>query len=240
VRTTRTVRVEREGRATWHKRRKRGAAITVAAGNLFLKAARGRLRMFVRRSEWRSWELSCFALLHGPRYAAGTTSAREVWFDELPGESCRQLLERRALLPASLEAAARELYRAHASRAPRAGAPLSHGDPHLGNMIYDAAQGVARLIDFEQAHEDGVDVEWRQADDLLVFVLDILGRATDDEWPALAITFLRAYPGRGTKEALRARLVPPRGAEAVLWATRTTPLVLSRVHTRLRALADAL
>ena len=125
-------------------------------------------------------------------------------------------------------------------RAPQQDAPLSHGDPHLGNVIYDPEHDVARLIDFEQAHEEGVAPEWRSADDLLVFVLDLLGRARDEEWPGLALTFLQAYPERATVAALRARLVPPRGMQAVLWATRTTPLLLRQVPPRLRALADAL
>jgi hypothetical protein len=240
VRTTRMVRRKQDGRATWHKQRRRGAAATVAAGNVFLQLARSHLRMFVRSAEWRRWELGCFALLHGPAYASGTTSAREVWFDELPGESCRELLRRGALATAGLQAAARELFRAHSVRAPHQDAPLSHGDPHLGNVIYDSEHDVARLIDFEQAHEDGVASEWRSADDLLVFVLDLLGRARDDEWPALALIFLRAYPERATVAALRARLLPPRGMQAVLWATRTTPLVLPQVNPRLRTLADAL
>lgn len=242
VRTTRLVRRPRpgNGRATWHKQRRHGADLTVAAGNVFLKLSRSRLRMFVRRSEWRRWELGCFALLHGSAFASGTTSAREVWFDELPGESCRELLQRGALTAASLQAAARELFRAHSARGPLTDAPLSHGDPHLGNVLYDAERDVARLIDFEQAHEDGVASEWRFADDLLVFVLDLLGRARDEEWPGLALTFLRAYPERKTIDALRPRLVPPRGLQAVLWATRTTPLLLPQVHPRLASLAHAL
>jgi hypothetical protein len=240
VRTTRLFRRERNGRSAWHKQRRRGAGAAVAAGNVFLQLAQSRLRMFVRRSEWRRWELGCFALLHGEAFASGTASAREVWFDELPGESCRELLRRGALTPACLQAAARELFRAHSMRAPQTDAPLSHGDPHLGNVIYDPEHDVARLIDFEQAHEDGVASEWRFADDLLVFVLDLLGRARDEEWPGLALTFLRAYPERAPVAALRARLVPPRGLQAVLWATRTTPLLLPRVRPRLLRLADAL
>ena len=242
VRTTRLVRRALPGdrRPAWHKQRRRGAGLTVAAGNVFLKLAQSRLRMFVRRSEWRRWELGCFGLLHGPAFASGTASPREIWFDELPGESCRELLRRGALTATSLQAAARELFRAHSMRGPLTDAPLSHGDPHLGNVIYDAERDVARLIDFEQAHEEGVASEWRCADDLLVFVLDLLGRARDEEWPGLALTFLRAYPQGEIVAALRPRLVPPRGLQAVLWATRTTPLLLPQVHPRLLTLAHAL
>lgn len=240
VPTTCMVRVESQGRATWHKRRKRGAAFTVAAGNLFLILARSRLRMFVRASAWRDRELSCFALLHGPAFRSGMISRREIWFDELPGESCRQLLDRGALSVRSLEAAARELFRVHSTPAPGGGTSLSHGDPHLGNVIYDPARDMARLIDFEQAHADGIAARWRHADDLLVFVLDILGRARSEDWPAFALHLLRAYPGPAAIDELRGRLVPPRGIPAVLWATRTRPLGPAQVPARLRALADAL
>lgn len=211
----------------------------LVGGNVFLKLAQSRLLMFLDRRQWLRWELECFDLLHGCAFRSGAVDSWELWFDELPGESCRDLLARGALTPACLAAAARELHRAHQLPSPN-GAPLSHGDPHLGNMIYDAARACARLADFEQKHEDGVDTLWRRADDLLVFTLDLLGRAPEPDWPGLAVAFLGAYPEPAVIRALRGRLTPPSGFEAILWLTRTGQHPRSFVSRRLEELVRAL
>lgn len=240
VRVNRAWRVTEGGRARWHKRRKRGMALALAGGNVFLALAHSRLEMFVSRAAWIRREVECFELLHAPGHRAGAVDGWEVWFDELPGTSYRELLATGHLTEAALAAAAREFGRAHALVEPSGGVRLSHGDPHMGNMLFDAAAGRAYLIDFEQAHARGVDARWRHADDLIVFVLDLLGRAPDGAWPALGAAFLRAYPDGEVLAAVRGRLVLPASFEAILWMTRADHRPWELVTARLEALARVL
>lgn len=240
VRVNRAWPVTRDGRVLWHKRRRRGMSLALLGGNAFLALAHSRLRMFVDRGAWRRWEVECFCRLHAPLHEAGEVDSWEVWFDALPGTGYRELLARGNLTGPALEAAARELHRAHALIVPSTGERLSHGDPHMGNLLYDAREGRAYLIDFEQAHARGVDARWRHADDLIVFVLDLLGRAPDAAWPHLGRAFLAAYPDRAVLDAVRARLAPPAGFEAILWMTRTDHRPWSLVTARLEALERVL
>lgn len=237
MRVNQTRREDREGRPVWVKRRKRAMGPVLLGGNLFLRFSGSRLRMFPALGEWRRWELGCFERLHGPQFRSGVQDSRTIWFDALPGESLRDLLARGALTPACLEAAARELRRAHALSRPGGGETLSHGDAHLGNFLFDPVSRLARLSDFEQAHEPGADALWRRADDLLVFLLDLLGRAADEDWPRLGAAFLAAYQDPQAVAALRDRLIPPEGLAAVLWRVRAYHRSDLFIARRLEALA---
>ncbi|WP_342380367.1 hypothetical protein NVS55_12315 [Myxococcus stipitatus] len=210
----------REGVSLWHKRRRLGMGAVIAAGNVFLRLSRSRIRMFPSAKHWRDWELSSFALLH-PGRTAEARGTHAVALEALPGERLDLLLARGRLTQAMVEAAARELHRAHGLRQPRASHPWSHGDAHLKNLLYDEAGQRAWLIDFETEHDAHLSADERHADDLFVFLLDLRGRTTREEALCLARAFLCAYVEPGVLDALRARLRPPRGLARALWMSRS-------------------
>jgi hypothetical protein len=58
-------------------------------------------------------------------------------------------------------------------------------------VIYDKKTGPARLIDFEIVHKKSLPTKSRHADDLLVFLLDLLARAPNAQWLTLVLAFGR-------------------------------------------------
>jgi len=52
-------------------------------------------------------------------------------------------------------------------------------------VIYEASNNRARLIDFEIYHEKSLATAARQADDLLVFLLDLVGTLPTRQWVAV-------------------------------------------------------
>lgn len=222
--------VYRDRHGAWIKRRRFGMDAVIATGNLFLKWSRSRIVMFSAYSAWQAREVTAVCALHGEG-AAWVVSPRAVGFRSLPGESLRDLLARDALTPEALIAAGRELARTHALTI--ASGAFSHGDPHTGNVLYDRDAARAHLIDFETEHEPGLSVGERHADDLLVLLLDLLGRSHDDAWPAYARALLDGYARPEVLGELDARLVVPRGLERALWATRTEFLATGALRERL-------
>jgi len=209
---------ERDGRPVVEKRRRALRTALFPGGNLFLRLSGSRIHMFTSASAWVEHELHCFALLHGPERACGPLDGG-LFVERLPGRSLRELVIAGELDAAAMTAAGRELRRAHQLHCDRCDGPWSHGDPHLGNVLYDAEGGRAWLIDFETRHDPGQTAEARHADDLLVVLLELVGRC---EAPgALAHALLAGYGAGLALEALRERLEVPRGLEAVLWSTRT-------------------
>ncbi|MFY2564267.1 hypothetical protein ACN469_42140 [Corallococcus terminator] len=216
-----TVALEaRQDISLWHKQRRLGMGAVIAAGNVFLRLSRSHIRMFPSAKHWRDWELSTFALLH-PGRTAEARGQRAVALEALPGERLDLLLAQGRLTQAMVEAAARELHRAHGLTSPQTSHPWSHGDAHLKNVLYDKAGQRAWLIDFETEHDAHLSADARHADDLFVFLLDLRGRATREQALSLAMAFLRAYAEPGVLKALQARLRPPRGLERALWKSRS-------------------
>jgi len=156
----------------------------------------------------------------------------------VPGINLTIHLDGGTITPPMLVAAARELRRAHSWYCADFGGLWSHGDPHVGNFIYDEATGRARLIDFEVMHDPAMTAEERHADDLLVFIQDMVGRISGDLWMPSARAFLKAYGEQRIIDLLRSRLVIPNGMARVWWAVRTTfmaPKELERRISELRA-----
>ena len=85
-------------------------------------------------------------------------------------------------------------------------------------MLYDEAGGRARLIDFETLH-DPLDAPVRHADDLLVLLLDLLGRADGERLVRFARALIEGYDDKKVTARLEERLVCPSGLELVLWHT---------------------
>ena len=73
----------------------------------------------------------------------------------------------------------------------------------MTNVIYDEKAHRARLIDFEIRHEKSLPASARHADDLLVFLLDMLGRIPNRQWLSFAICFLRAYNNAAVTRELK-------------------------------------
>ena len=225
--------------AMWSKRQRRAAWLVMRVANGFFRLAGNPVEALVRGLDWRAWEMECFALLHGPEFAAREAGKR-VRLDVLPGESLSQRLAAGSLSPTMLAAAAVELRRAHGLHSGHFGARWSHGDPHTGNFIYDGETGRARLIDFEMRHLSSLSADERHADDLLVLLQDVCGRCTADAWLPLALAFLQSYGRPEIVDRVRDKLRVPHGVARLWWAVRTSWMRRAELERRIGALALAL
>ena len=160
-----------------------------------------------------------------------------VLIERLPGEPIRTLLVEARLYENALHAAGVALRHAHSLYSEYWHAGWSHGDPHLGNVLYDCEKGYAYLIDFETRHEMSLSADERHADDLLTFLLELMGSAPETQWLSWSTTFLVAYSAQPLLALLRTRLKIPHGLELVLWRTRTAHLSTSVLQTRLKQLS---
>ncbi|PYL82300.1 MAG: hypothetical protein DMF23_12625, partial [Verrucomicrobia bacterium] len=149
-----------------------------AAGliNFYFRAAGIPIRYLSDVREWRRWEARCFRMLNRDRFRAKVTDSRTVRLDKLPGDNLWDHMNRGTLTPRMLKAAGSEYRRAHHFKSEAFGSGWSHGDASMTNVIYDEKTECARLIDFEIRHEKSLPTTARQADDLLVFLLDMVGR----------------------------------------------------------------
>jgi hypothetical protein len=75
-----------------------------------------------------------------------------------------------------LESAAKECRRAHQFWRDEFGASWWHGDASMPNVIYEEKTRRARLMDFEIMHKRSLPATTRHADDLLVFLLDMVDK----------------------------------------------------------------
>ncbi|MEI6349800.1 MAG: hypothetical protein WCP06_01680 [Verrucomicrobiota bacterium] len=232
----------RDGRAFWVKRRRIWGRELARCANVFFRVAQNPVVVLADPDEWRRWEIGSFLLLHGSEgYRAFSEESETVWLEQLPGVSLEDSAMEGRLVDGMLEAAGRELKRAHDLEC--GGTKWSHGDPHLGNFMYDAKTGHARLIDFEVIHRPELPIVERHADDLLVFLQDLMGRVTSERWVPAATRFLRNYNEIGSDEVLsvlKRRFAPPKNAERVWWSIRTSYLGKAERTERIHALHDSL
>lgn len=229
----------RNGERFWVKRRRPSAPLTLACANWFFRLAKNPIRVLEDVRMWQRWEVESFMQLHaGHRAFAG--DSRSVAAQELPGAALAQFLDQGAMTPAMAAAAGRELARAHAVECFTFGGGWSHGDPHAGNFLYDPRHDRARLIDFEVVHDLALPAAERHADDLLVFLQDVVGRVSPEMWVKLAEAFLEGYDRPGIVERLAPRLILPRGIPRLWWAVRTTYLPGAELARRFELLRDAL
>lgn len=230
----------RDGRAMWIKRRRPTAVPIMACANRFFRAVGNPVRALEDFAAWQRWEVDCFLALHGERFHAFAEGPRTVAAEEVPGVNLSEHLDTGTLSAAMLTAAAREMRRAHGRDCTNFGGAWSHGDPHVGNFVYEAAADRARLIDFEVQHHASLAAEERHADDLLVFLQDMVGRISRELWLPSARTFLAAYERPEIVARLRGKLLAPRGLARVWWAVRTTYLAPAELERRLAELRAAL
>lgn len=228
------TRSERGGHAVWTKRRRASARVVIPLANRFFRLAGNPVTILGDVSEWHAWEIASMRTLHGDEFAAWGDASGALHVEELPGESVSAHLDAGTETEEMFAAAAHEFQRAHAAGG------WSHGDPHSGNVIYDAKAGRARLIDFEVMHDAALCAEARHADDLLVFLQDTLGRLPRERWLGLAGIFVRSYARPEISARLTGRLSKPRGIACVWWAVRTTYLAPAELAWRLDALREVL
>src|SRR6266487_6191697 len=150
--------------------------------NLYFRMSSIPIRFWSKVEDWRRWESECFQMLNGDRFRVFASGMKAVCVDKLPGKTLWEHLNRGTLTPQMLQAAGREFRRAHQLWSDEFGGGWSHGDATMTNVIYNKKTGRARLIDFEIVHEKSLPAKSRHADDLLVFLLDILAIVPTRQW----------------------------------------------------------
>ncbi len=198
------------------------------------------IRFWSKVEDWQRWEVDCFEMLNGDCFQARNSGVRTVIADKLPGESLWDHLNRGTLTRPMLRAAAVELHRAHQFWSDEFRDRWSHGDASVTNVIYETKTNRARLIDFEIYHEKSLSAAARQADDLLVFLLDLVGTVPSRQWLPFATTFLEAYSDREVIAQLKQQLNLPGGLAWIWWGVRTNFTNPAKVKRQLANLSRAI
>jgi hypothetical protein len=94
------------------------------------------------------------------------------------------------------------------------------------------------LIDFEIVHDKSFPAKSRHADDLLVFLLDLIAVAPNPQWLALALSFLNAYGDAAVILELKNQLGLPSGMAWIWWGVRTSFANPAKVNRRLKKLRE--
>jgi hypothetical protein len=234
----------RHGRWMWVKRRRHGSRILALGANWFFRLAGNPISVLEDSQVWRQEEVASFRLLNGEEFMAFSGDEGSVWIERLPGKDLDTLNESGRLEVGTCYAAGQEFRRVHGLYSPRFRGPWSHGDPNFGNVIADEATQRVRLIDFETVHVETLSADDRHADDLAVFLLDLLGGVAEEKLTAMASAFLAGYNRPALWHLVQRRLQIPKGFGRLWWGIRTEyapPAVLRRRLALLRhCLAPAL
>jgi len=222
------------------KSRNLGSEQIADLANLYFRMADIPIRFWSKVNEWRRWEINCFRMLNGDRFQAVTFGPKAICLDKVPGESAWDHMQRGTLTPQILRAAAKEFHRAHQIWSDEYDGPWSHGDATTTNVIFNQKTGRARLIDFEIMHEKSLAATARHADDLLVFLLDLVGIVPDRDWLPFALCFVRAYGDEDVVAELRKKLVAPAGLAWIWWGVRANFTKPAKIKRRLKRLRDAI
>jgi hypothetical protein len=230
----------RRGRTLVVKRRNIHSEQLADLTNLYVRMADIPIRFWSKVEDWQQWEVGCFEMLNGDRFHAYASGARCVVAEKLPGESLWEHINRGTVTRRILQAAAAELRRAHQFWSDEFHGRWSHSDATTTNLIYDPKTNRARLIDFEIVHEKSLPTSARQADDLLVFLLDMVGTVPNRQWLPFSMTFLEAYGGAEVIGQLRKQLDLPGGLAWIWWGVRTNFTNPGKVKQRLASLSRAI
>jgi hypothetical protein len=218
-----------------------GASEQIAeSANLFFRLAEIPIRFWSKTDEWQRWEVDCFQLLNSDRFRAFAVRDNAVCVDKVPGRSVWDHMVAGTLTRQMMEAAANEFHRAHQLWSDEFAGPWSHADATMQNVIYDEKTGRARLIDFEMAHEKSLFPAARHADDLGVFLLDLVAKGPRRQWLPLAVSFLEAYGDRNVLAKLKEHLVVPSGLARIWWNVRTSFVNAAKVKRRVELLRKAI
>jgi hypothetical protein len=227
----------RDGRLMWVKRRRRGSRVLALGANLFFRLARNPVSVVEDFRVWGHQEVSSFRLLNGEEFLAFCGNDGDVWLERLPGSDFDTLNQEGRLDVGMFYAAGLEFRRVHGLFSPRFRGPWSHGDPNFGNIILDERTQRVRLIDFETVHVETLSADDRHADDVMVFLLDLLGGVDEENLPMMAAAFLAGYNRPDIWELAQSRLEIPSGLGRLWWGIRTEyapPGVLRRRLALLR------
>jgi len=226
----------RRGRRVVVKRRNIYGEQLADLANLYFRVSSIPIRFWSKVDDWRRWEVGCFKMLNGDRFRAFASGAETVCEEKLPGKSLWDHMSRGTLTRQMLEAAAHEIRRAHQLWNDEFKGPWSHGDAGMTNVIYNQRTGRARLIDFEIIHDKSLPATVRHADDLLVFLLDIVGPVPSQQWLPFALRFLNAYGNLDVIAELKTQLALPNGMAWIWWGVRTSFANPAKVKRRLEKL----
>jgi hypothetical protein len=228
----------RRGRRMVIKRRNVYGEKLADLANLYFRMSGIPIRFWSKAEEWRRWEASCFRMLNGDRFRSFTSGPRKVCLDKLPGKSLWEYLNEGTVTRRMLEAAGTELRRAHQFWSDEFHGPWSHGDSTATNVIYNQKTDRARLIDFEIVHDRSLPAKSRHADDLLVFLLDVIATASSRQWMSFALSFLNAYGDPTVLTELTNHLAVPGGIAWIWWGVRTSFTNPAKVKQRLERIRD--
>jgi tRNA A-37 threonylcarbamoyl transferase component Bud32 len=223
----------RHGRRVAIKRRNGYGEQLAELSNVYFRVAGIPIHFWAKIEEWQRWEVKWFNTLNGDRFHARKLGANAVCADKLPGESLWDHLDRGTIRRQMVEAAGHEFRRAHQFSSSVFRGQWSHGDAGMNNVIYDEKTGRARLIDFEIVHEKSLPAKSRHADDLLVFLLDLIAVAPNPQWLTLALSFLNAYGNTAVICELEDQLTLPNGMAWIWWGVRTSFANPAKVKRRL-------
>ena len=230
----------RRGRPVVIKRRAVYSGPLAELANMYFRMAGIPIHFWAKTEDWRRWEVKCFNMLNGDRFRARSSGANTVCTDRVPGRSLWDHLIDGTFRREMMEAAGRELRRAHQLWSDEFRGPWSHGDACMTNVIYDEKTGRGRLIDFEIVHGKSVAAKSRHADDLLVFLLDLLAVAPNRQWLALTLAFLKEYDNAPVLAQLKKELALPTGRAWIWWGVRTSFANPAKVKRRLQKIAGVL
>jgi hypothetical protein len=230
----------RHGRRVVIKHRNTHSEQLADLANLYFRMANIPIRFWSKVKDWRRWEVNSFRMLNGDRFRAFTCGPNTVCTDKLRGESLWEHLNRGTLTRQMVEAAGHELWRAHQFWTDRFRGPWSHGDAGTANVIYNEKTGRARMIDFEIVHDKSFPAAARHADDLLVFLLDLVAIAPAREWLPMALAFVNAYDNIDVIAELEDQLALPSGMAWIWWGVRTSFAKPAKVKSRLAKLRDVI
>ena len=228
----------RRGRRVVIKRRTGYSEPLAELTNLYFRMAGIPIRFWAKIHDWQQWELECFRMLNGDRFHTRLSGANGVCADKLPGKNLWDHLTKGTLARKMIEAAGHELRRAHQFRSAHFRGPWSHGDAGMNNVIYDEKSNRARLIDFEIVHKRSLGAKSRHADDLLVFLLDLIAVAPNRQWLSMALWFLNAYENADAIAELEDQLALPSGIAWIWWGVRTSFANPAKVKRRLEKIRD--
>ena len=226
------------GRSVWVKRRTPLSRWLIPVANGFFWLAGNPVEVFPTSEAWQVHEQRTFRLLNGTHRAVGVLERNAIYAEDLPGSDIVSLLEKNELSSSVMNLVGVAFRKMHRTWNPLNGEWFSHGDPHLGNVLFDRNNGQTHWVDFETTHRSRLlDVE-RHADDLLVLLLDLIGRTNESMWQTLSVAFLSGYQDALVIADLKKRLLPPSGFGALWWAVRTSYLTRPELRKRIGWLRD--
>lgn len=228
------------GRTSVCKQRNRHGLKIARLSNFYFRLAGIPIRYLLDLRRWRRWEIHCFNLLNGGEFEAVALGPRAFRADQLPGRSLWDCMEAGTLDATMLAAAGQELRRSHGFWSDEFNDLWSHGDLSITNILFDQETGRARLIDFEMRHDHSLSALERQADDLLVVVLDLAGVARDEEWLPFTRAFLQSYGNADVIALMADKLFFPVGLARLWWKIRTNFGKPAKVRARFASLRQAI